>query len=386
MKKICFITGSRADYGILHYLMKKFYRDKKTELQIIATNMHMSKKYGLTYKEILKDGLKINYRIKLPLVSNKPKDITKATGIALIGFAKTFEKLKPSLVVVLGDRYEILAASFAALSARIPIAHVAGGEASFGVIDDSIRHSISKMSNLHFVSTKEYRKRVIQLGENPKNIYLVGSLGVERIKKIKLLKKNEFEKKINISLENKTILFTYHPTMQNKVVEKKNIKEILFSLKKLKKTRIIFTLPNSDANSDIIKKSLISLSKKNKKKYKVFKSMGSSLYLSAIKHSNLVLGNSSSGIIEAPTLLTASINIGDRQNGRVKCKSVIDCKADGESILKAINKGISKKFNQKISKLKNPYEMKNTANKIFSIIKKINLKKLEKNKFFDLNF
>ena len=221
MKKICFITGSRADYGILHYLMKKFYRDKKTELQIIATNMHMSKKYGLTYKEILKDGLKINYRIKLPLVSNKPKDITKATGIALIGFAKTFEKLKPSLVVVLGDRYEILAASFAALSARIPIAHVAGGEASFGVIDDSIRHSISKMSNLHFVSTKEYRKRVIQLGENPKNIYLVGSLGVERIKKIKLLKKNEFEKKINISLENKTILFTYHPTMQNKVVEKK---------------------------------------------------------------------------------------------------------------------------------------------------------------------
>ena len=325
MKKICFITGSRADYGILHYLMKKFHHDKKTKLQIIATNMHTSKKYGLTYKEILKDGFKINYKIKLPLISNKSKDVTKATGVALIGLAKTLDKLKPNLIVVLGDRYEILAASFAALSARIPVAHIHGGEATFGVIDDSIRHSITKISNLHFVSTREYRKRVIQLGENPKNIYLVGSLGVERIKKIKLLKKNEFEKKINLIPENTTILFTYHPTMQSKAIESKNIKEILFSLKKLKKTRIIFTLPNSDANSDIIKKNLINFSKKNKKKYKVFKSMGSSLYLSAIKHSNLVLGNSSSGIIEAPSLATASVNIGDRQDGRVKGKSVINC-------------------------------------------------------------
>ena len=227
---------------------------------------------------------------------------------------------------------------------------------------------------------------MIQLGENPKNIYLVGSLGVERIKKIKLLKKNEFEKKINLIPENTTILFTYHPTMQSKAIESKNIKEILFSLKKLKKTRIIFTLPNSDANSDIIKKNLINFSKKNKKKYKVFKSMGSSLYLSAIKHSNLVLGNSSSGIIEAPSLATASVNIGERQDGRVKGKSVINCKADKKSVLRAINKGISKKFKKKIFKLKNPYEMKNTANKIFSTIKKINLKKLEKKKFFDLNF
>lgn len=383
MRKICIVTGSRAEYGLLKNLIKKIKRDKTIKLQIIATCMHLIPKFGLTYKEIIKDGFKIDYKVKMPIPSSNSKNITNATGLGMLGFAKAFSKLKPDLLVVLGDRFEILSASFAALSQNIPIAHIHGGESTVGAIDEAIRHSITKMSTFHFASTKEYKKRIIQLGENPKKVYMVGSLGVERIKKMKFLSKHDLEKKIKFKFGKKNILTTFHPETIGFQSQKKTFKNILLSLRKIKDTTVIFTLPNVDTGSDEIIKMLKNFTRKNKKKFKIFKSMGDELYLSAIKYSDLVLGNSSSGIIEVPSLKVPTINIGDRQQGRIKAKSIINSKSDYLSIKKNIKVALFKK--NKLN-FHNPYESKNTSKKIFEILKKTNIKNIIKKKFNDINF
>ena len=386
MRKICIVTGSRAEYGLLHNLMNKIKKNKDTKLQTIATCMHLLPKFGLTYKEIIKDGFKIDYKVKMPILSSKPKNITRATGIGMIGFSKAFNKLKPDLVVVLGDRFEILSATFAALSEKIPVAHIGGGESTVGAIDESIRHSVTKMSSWHFVSTDKYRNRVIQLGEQPSRVYLVGSLGVDRIKSTKLLSKSALEKKINFKLGKKTILATYHPVTLDKNSAEGDMKNMFRSLKKFKNIKVIFTLPNADSGSDSISKMIKKFSKTDKNKYKAFKSMGDVMYLSAMKYSDLVLGNSSSGIIEAPTLKKPSVNIGDRQTGRIKARSIIDCTAKQSSITLSINRALSVKFKKKIIKIKNPYELPQSSNKIFYILKKINIKNVLKKNFHDLRF
>ena len=386
MRKICIVTGSRAEYGLLHNLMNKIKKNKDTKLQTIVTCMHLLPKFGLTYKEITKDGFKIDYKVKMPMPSSKSKNITRATGIGLIGFSKAFNKLKPDLVVVLGDRFEILSAAFAALSEKIPIAHIGGGESTIGAIDESIRHSVTKMSSWHFVTTEKYRKRVIQLGEKPDRVYLVGSLGVDRIKSTKLLSKPALEKKINFKLGKKTILATYHPVTLDKKSAENDMKNLILSLKKFKNIKVIFSLPNADAGSDSISKMIKKFSKTDKNKYKAFKSMGHVLYLSAMKHSDLVLGNSSSGIMEAPTFKKPSINIGDRQTGRIKASSTIDCTAKQSSITLSIKRALSAKFKKKIIKIKNPYELPQSSNKIFYILKKINIKNVLKKNFYDLKF
>ena len=383
MRKICIVTGSRAEYGLLKNLIKKIKKDKNIKLQIIATCMHLIPKFGLTYKEIIKDGFKIDYKVKMPIPSSSSKNITSATGLGMLGFSKAFTKLRPDLLVVLGDRFEILSASFAALSENIPIAHIHGGESTVGAIDEAIRHSITKMSTFHFPSTKEYKKRIIQMGENPKRVYMVGSLGVERIKKMKFLSKDALEKKIKFKFGKKNILTTFHPETIGFHSQKKTFKNILTSLKKIQDTTVIFTLPNIDTGSDQIIKMLKNFTKKNKKKYKIFKSMGDELYLSTIKHSDLVLGNSSSGIIEVPSLKVPTINIGDRQLGRIHGKSIINSKSNHLSIIKNIKIALFKK-NKFI--YKNPYELKNTSEKILKILKKTKIKNIIKKKFNDINF
>ncbi len=385
MKKICIITGSRAEYGLLFNLIKKIKDYKNFKLQIIATCMHLLPKYGLTYKEIIKDGFKIDCKVKMPLLSSKPENISAATGIGMVGFSKAYLKLKPDLVVVLGDRFEILSAAFAALSQKIPIAHIHGGESTFGAIDEAIRHSVTKMSTWHFPATNKYRKRIIQMGENPKNIFVVGSLGVDRIKKTKLFSKSELEKKINFKFDKPTFLITYHPETLGKNPERDNVKALLSAVNSIKNIKAIFTLPNVDSGSDIIISMIKRFVKMNKERFKIFKSMGDTLYLSAMKHSQLVLGNSSSGIIEAPTLKKPTVNIGDRQEGRIKAGSIINSNANKLSIIKNINQALSNEFKKKIGKIKNPYEVKNTSEKIFSIIKKIKLNKVPKKKFYDLS-
>ena len=384
MRKICIITGSRAEYGLLHSLLEKIKKDKNTKLQIIATCMHLLPKFGNTYKEIIKDGFKIDYKVKMPIPSSKPESITGATGLGMIGFSKAFFKLKPDLVVVLGDRFEILSASFAALSKNIPIAHIHGGESTFGAIDEAIRHSITKMSTWHFAASKVYKKRIIQMGENPKRVYLVGSLGVERIKKIKFLSKTILEKKIKFKFGKKNILITFHPETLSNKSKKESFKNLLYALKKVDDTSIIFTLPNADAGGDKIAKMIKAFTKLNKKKYIAFKSMGDKLYLSTMKYSDLVIGNSSSGIIEAPCFNIPTINIGDRQQGRLQAKSIINTKLNKLSISKSLKTAFLKK--KKINNIKNPYEIKNTSKKIFDILKKTKIKNLIKKKFNDIDF
>jgi GDP/UDP-N,N'-diacetylbacillosamine 2-epimerase (hydrolysing) len=384
MRKICIITGSRAEYGLLHSLLEKIKKDKNTKLQIIATCMHLLPKFGNTYKEIIKDGFKIDYKVKMPIPSSKPESITGATGLGMIGFSKAFLKLKPDLVVVLGDRFEVLSASFAALSKNIPIAHIHGGESTFGAIDEAIRHSITKMSTWHFAASKVYKKRIIQMGENPKRVYLVGSLGVERIKKIKFLSKTILEKKIKFKFGKKNILITFHPETLSNKSKKESFKNLLYALKKVDDTSIIFTLPNADAGGDKIAKMIKAFTKLNKKKYIAFKSMGDKLYLSTMKYSDLVIGNSSSGIIEAPCFNIPTINIGDRQQGRLQAKSIINTKLNKLSISKSLKTAFLKK--KKMNNIKNPYEIKNTSKKIFDILKKTKIKNLIKKKFNDIDF
>jgi len=386
MKKICVITGSRAEYGLLRNLMSKFKKSRNIELQVVVTCMHLMRKFGLTYREIENDGFKINYKVRMPIKHSVSKNIVRATALGMIGFSKAFNKLKPDLVVVLGDRFEILSAAFAAHSEKIPIAHIGGGESTTGVIDESIRHSVTKMSSFHFVSTKKYKQRVIQLGENPKNVYFVGALGVDRIKSIKLLSKKDLEKRINFKFGKKNIFVTYHPVSLNRYSEEKNIKAILNSVKKLKDAKIIFSSPNVDSGSDVILKIIKKFVNNNKNKSKLYKSMGDLFYLSSIKHSDLVLGNSSSGIIEAPTLKIPTVNVGDRQSGRIKADSIIDCFPSYLQITKSINKALSEKFKKQVFKVNNPYDVNKSADKIFKILKKINTKNILKKNFYDLSF
>lgn len=384
MRKICFVSGSRADYGLLHNLMKIIQRSKKAKLQLVITGMHLEPKFGNTYKEIKNDGFNTNYKVKLNLKSDNPSDINRATAQAIIGLSKVYVKLKPDLVVLLGDRFEMLSAAFSALSLKIPIAHIHGGESSFGSLDESIRHSITKMSICHFVSTNTYKNRVVQLGENPSTVYNYGALVTERIKQLKLINKKKIEDKLNFKFNKKNIIITYHPTTLVKD-DKENLNQIFLALDKLKDTKKIFTMPNADAGGNKIDSMIKKYVKKNKRDCLYFKSLGQKMYFSLIKNSDLVLGNSSSGIIETPFFKKPSIDIGYRQLGRVKCKSTLTVYGKHEKILKSIYKAYSKTFLKKLTKIQNPYFQKNTSNKIYKKLLNIKLENSVIKKFYDLN-
>lgn len=383
MKKICIVTGSRAEYGLLYWLMKGILEDKELELQLIVTGMHLSPEHGFTYKEI-ESNFKINKKIEMLLSSDTAVGISKSMGLAQIGFAEAFEELKPDLLVILGDRYEILSAANAALIANIPIAHLHGGESTLGAIDEAIRHSISKMSHLHFVSTVEYRKRVIQLGENPKNVYHVGALGIENISKLNLFSKDDFEKSINFSLNKKNILFTFHPETLSLSRTQEQFEEILKAIDSLKDTHIIFTKANSDMNGKIINNMIDTYVLKHSYKAVAFVSLGQVRYLSALQYVDAVVGNSSSGLIEAASFKIGTINIGKRQEGRLKAKSVIDVQEKSKEILSAFDKLYSKDFQKSLLEIKNPYEKSNTSSSIINTIKTTNLKQLLHKKFYDI--
>ena len=384
MRKICFVTGSRADYGLLCELMKLTQQSKKAKLQIIATCMHLSPKFGNTYKEIEKDGFKIDQKVRIPLDFDKPINITSATAKAMIGLSKAYKKLAPDIIVLLGDRFEILSAAFAAASAKIPIAHIHGGESTVGLLDECIRHSVTKMSAYHFVSTSKYKERVIQLGEKPATVHVVGALGVERIKKITLFSKVEIEKKLDFLFDKNNILITYHPVTLNKQSAFNEMREIFLALKKLKDTKKIFTMPNADAGGLLIYNMIKKFVKNKQNNSLLFKSLGQKMYFSVMKNSDLVLGNSSSGIIESPSLKKPSVNIGDRQGGRVKAKSTITCKPHNEIIFRSIKKTLSKTFIKNTNRNKNPYEKTNSSKKIFDKIIEINLKNILKKSFYEV--
>lgn len=384
-KKICFITGTRAEYGLLYWLMHEIEADIDFKLQIIVTGMHLSPEFGLTYKEIEKK-FKINKKIEILLSSDTSIGISKSMGLAQISFAEAFEELKPDIVVVLGDRYEIFSAVNAAMISRIPIAHLHGGESTEGLIDEPIRHSITKMSHVHFTATDDYKKRVIQLGENPSKVFNVGGMGIENIKRLKLLKKSKFEKSINFKLNKKNILVTFHPVTLEKSTAKEQFQELLDAIDELEDTNIIFTKANSDMNGRIINQMCDEYVAKNSHKSICFTSLGQLRYLSALKYVDAMVGNSSSGLIETPSFKIGTINIGDRQRGRIKAKSVIDCGTSKSEIIQAFSKLYSKEFQESLKKIKNPYGDGCASEKIIKVLKNIDLTGMLKKTFYDIKF
>tara|TARA_B100001057_G_scaffold149828_1_gene149719 strand:+ start:2342 stop:3502 length:1161 start_codon:yes stop_codon:yes gene_type:complete len=380
LKKVCVVTGTRAEYGILFNTLKELKKSNKIKLQIIASGTHLEKSYGLTYKLIQNDGFIINEKVKI--IKNHKKDsdfeIAKITSFAVHKFALAFNKLKPDTILVVGDRYEILAAAVAATMLKIPIAHIHGGEATEGLIDEAIRHSVTKMSHLHFVSTKIYKNRVKQMGENPKSIFNVGAPGLENIKKVKLLNKDECEKILGFNFKKKNILVTFHPVTLEKNSSKKYFSKILSALNQLKDTMIIFTKSNADSDNQIINKLIDKFVRENNNSVS-YKSLGTIKYLSVLKIVDILIGNSSSGIIEAPSCGAMTINLGDRQKGRVKSKSVLDCRIEEKDILEKIK--ICLKMKKK--RIKNLYYKKNSSQNIVKVIENTNFERILKKKFFD---
>lgn len=382
-RKICVITGTRADYGLLRWVMQGIKDDAELTLQIIATGMHLSPEFGLTHHEIEKDGFQIDRKVEALTSSDTSVGIAKSMGLGLIGFADALKELKPDLIVVLGDRFEIFAAAAAALVARIPIAHLHGGETTEGAFDEALRHSITKMAHLHFVATEEYRQRVIQLGERPERVFLVGGLGIDNIKCMKLLDREAFESSIDFSLGRKSLLITFHPVTLEIATAEAQMTELLAALVALEDTQLIFTMPNADTDG----RKLIAMVNEfvaQHQNARAFTSLGQLRYLSCIAHVDGVLGNSSSGLAEVPSFRKGTINIGDRQRGRLQAKSVIQCDPSRECIRAAIQTLYSASFQGSLSEVRNPYGDGGASEKVLAIIKKISLEGLAKKTFYDL--
>jgi len=383
-RKVCIFTGTRAEYGLLKPLMDEIKSDPDLELQIVASCMHLSPEFGLTYQEIEKDGFNIDEKVEMLLSSDTPSGIVKSMGLGMIGYIDALNRLKPDITVVLGDRFEALAFAIASFVNRIPIAHLYGGEITEGAIDDAFRHCITKLSYLHFTSTEEYRRRVVQLGEEPQRVFNVGALGIDNIKKMKLLTKNEIESKLGIKFKSKNLLITYHPVTLKKDESEKEFKALLNVLKEIEDTLFIFTKPNADTEGRKIINLIEEFVKENSGKAVVFTSLGQLKYLSIMQYVDAVVGNSSSGIIEAPSLKVPTINIGDRQKGRIRAKSVIDCKGTEEDIKKAFDIIYDKKFKETIKNISNPYGDGNSAKKIKNILKHSKISIIKK--FYEINF
>ena len=381
MKRIGIMTGTRAEYGLLKSLMQEINKDNDLELYLIVSGMHLSPEFGMTYKEIEEDGFEINAKVEMLLSSDSPVGVSKSIGLGIIGFADEFKRAGLDMLILLGDRYEALAAAVAAMIMRIPISHLHGGELTEGLIDEGIRHSITKMSYLHFTSTEEYRRRVIQLGENPERVFCVGAIGVENIKKINLMTKEELERSIHFEIDENTVIVTYHPvTLENNTVEEQFL-NLLEVLDRNPKIRMIFTKANADTNGRIVNELIDKYAAQNSERACAFMSLGQKRYLSALKYCRIVIGNSSSGIIEAPSFGKPIINIGDRQKGRICADSVINCGYTQQEIQQAMETALTEEFENKARNCRNPYEKENTAANIISVIKdyllndKIKLKK-----------
>lgn len=376
MRKICVVTSTRAEYGIMSRLIKNLESDSDVELQLIVTGTHLSKKFGNTITEITS---KITEKIDIDI----EKDPSISMSFAIKNFSNVFKKLKPDILVVLGDRYEIMAVAISAILNNIPIAHIHGGETTEGAIDEAIRHSITKMSHLHFTSCQEYRNRVIQLGENPERVFNVGSLGVENITKMALLNKDQLEKSLNFQFSSKNLMITFHPVTLENMTSKEQFQELLSALDELKNTKIIFTKPNSDkGNQEII--NLIDSYVKTRKNTVAFTSMGALKYLSTLQFVDAVIGNSSSGIIEAPSFNISTVNIGDRQKGRIQASSIINCEPQKDKILKAIAKIYSEDFKENLLTTKNPYYKENTVDQIINVLKSFDLNGIIKKSFYNI--
>ncbi|MFX4263254.1 UDP-N-acetylglucosamine 2-epimerase [Pelotomaculum propionicicum] len=383
--KISILTATRAEYGLLKPIIQKLIEVPEFDVRVVVTGAHLSSEFGLTYKEIELDDIAIDEKIEILLSADTPSAISKSMGLAMISFADYFDRIKPDMLIVLGDRYETLAVCIVAMNQRIPIAHLYGGESSEGLIDECIRHSITKMSYLHFTSTEKYRKRVIQLGEDPSRVFDVGAIGVENTKKLRLLEKLELAKSIDFEINKPYAVVTFHPVTLEKESSREQMIQLLEAIDSHKELNYIFTKANSDTDGRIINYCIEQYVSSNSNCIAVT-SLGVNRYLSAIKYCAFAIGNSSSGIIEVPSFKKPTINIGDRQKGRIQAKSIINCKPDSEQIKKAMDVAMSDDFRKQLKNVVNPYERPDTSNRIVAEIREWVLSsKLEiKKKFYDV--
>jgi GDP/UDP-N,N'-diacetylbacillosamine 2-epimerase (hydrolysing) len=382
-RKICVVTGARADYGCLRWVMQGIRDSSGLELQVIATGMHLSPEFGLTYREIEQDGFPIDSKIEMLLSADSAPALAKSTGLGLIGFGEALERLRPDLLFVLGDRFEIFAAAAAATLARIPIAHAHGGETSEGAFDEALRHSITKMSHLHFVAAEAYRKRVIQLGEDPERVFLVGGLGLDNVGKLRLLEREALEAALGFKLGRNNLLITFHPVTLENATSAAQMDALLGALDALEDTHLIFTLPNADTGGRVLIE-MIERFVSNRSHARAYASLGEQRYLSCIRHVDGVVGNSSSGLIEAPSFKKGTVNIGDRQRGRLRAASVIDCAADRQSIDAALQQLYSPEFQSRLPGVRNPYGEGGASARIIPILRDYPLEFVLKKTFYDL--
>jgi GDP/UDP-N,N'-diacetylbacillosamine 2-epimerase (hydrolysing) len=384
LKKILVVTGTRAEYGLLRWVIDGIEQSHLLNLQLCVTGMHLSPEFGLTYRDIQNDGYLINSKIEMLLSSDTPVGVTKSMGLGLIGFADELERLSPDLVLLLGDRFETMVAATAATTARIPIAHIHGGESTQGCIDEAFRHSITKMSHIHFVASAEYRSRVIQLGENPATVFNVGGLGVDGISRLNLLSRKKLEISLGFKLGTKNILVTFHPVTLEKKTAVYQTKQLLCALSKLKDYKIIITMPNADTEGREIFHFVEKFVNENQNSIS-FKSLGQLRYLSCLKFMDFVIGNSSSGLLEVPSFRIPTVNIGNRQKGRTKAKSIIDCEPTKYAIEAAIKKASSRQFLDLCKGVVNPYGNGGASDSIIKIITRFDCTDILKKKFYNLS-
>lgn len=385
-RKICIVTGTRAEYGCLRWVMEGIRSSPALELQVIVTGMHLSREFGLTYRDIEADGLPIDGKVEMLLSSDDPVAVSTSMGLGLIGFGGELYRLRPDLVLVLGDRFEIFAAVAAALVAGIPVAHAHGGETTEGAFDEGIRHAVTKMSHLHFVAAEDYRRRVIQLGEDPRHVFNVGALGLDNLRKLPLLDRTALEASLEFELGARNLLITFHPaTLDFSTSPAQQMQELLCALDTLEDTRLIFTMPNADPGgrelSEMVQRYVAS-----HPNARAYTSLGQLRYLSCIRHVDGVVGNSSSGLIEAPALRKGTINIGERQRGRLKAGSVIDCPTDRASIVTALKRLYSSDFQAQLSHVRNPYGEAGACARIVEVLESHPLDSILKKSFKDLTF
>jgi len=383
-KKICVVTSSRSEYGLLLPLLKCLKAKKEVHLDIVVTGAHLLKAFGMTYRAIIDDGFSITSKIRIPLGDDSIAGMARAMSETLLKFTQLFQRSRPDILILLGDRYEIFSVATAAHINRIPIAHIHGGEVTEGAIDDAFRHAITKMSMFHFTSAKAYTRRVVQLGENPGRVFTVGALGLDNMKKINLLSKARLEKELRFKFGERNILVTFHPATLEESSAKEQCSALLEALDSFRDIKVIFTKPGADPESGGIIELIEKYVKINKGRAALFSSLGQQKYLSLLRFVDAVAGNSSSGIIEVPSFHIPTVNVGDRQAGRIHPDTVIECKPTKRSIEEALRLAFSRKFIKICKKAKNPYGDGTAAERIARILRNIKIPKNVKKRFFDL--
>jgi GDP/UDP-N,N'-diacetylbacillosamine 2-epimerase (hydrolysing) len=382
VKTICVVTGTRAEYGLLRWVMEGIRQSPYLEIQVIATGMHLSPEFGLTVKAIEDDGFRVDRKVEMLLSSDTAVGVTKSMGLGMIGFADALAELRPDLVLVLGDRYEIFAAAAAAMIARLPIAHLHGGETTEGAFDEAIRHSITKMAHLHFVAAEEYGRRVIQLGEQPERVFCVGGLGVDNIQRLELLDRPTLEAALDFQLGPRNLLITFHPVTLEHNTSAQQMQELLTALGDLKDTHLIFTMPNADTEGRVLFQQIQDFCATHPQA-RAYTSLGQLRYLSCLRHVDGVVGNSSSGLTEAPSFSKGTVNIGDRQKGRLRAASVIDCEPRAAAIAEALNQLFSPDFQAQLTEVTNPYGAGGASAAIVALLEQADLNSLLKKRFYD---